>query len=133
MTQTMAVALTGLAQIALFTLLAPAVVGFQRWIQMRLQLRKGPAPWQPYLNLIKLMRIHPGLRPETTSWIYAIAPPVVFACYALLSWATPPFSLDYIPLDFVTVIYLLGLARFILALAGMDTGTSFGGMGSSRE
>src|SRR6266446_974551 len=133
MTQTMAVALTGLAQIALFVFIAPAVVGFQRWIQIRLQLRKGPAPWQPYLNLIKLMGIHPGLRPVTTSWVYVIAPLVVFVCYALLGWATPPFSLGYIPLDFLAVIYLLGLARFILALAGMDTGTSFGGMGSSRE
>lgn len=133
MTQFIAVALIGLAQVALIVFIAPAVVGFQRWFQARLQLRKGPPPWQPYFNLIKLMGIHPGLRPQTTSWVYVIAPPVVFVCYALLSWATPPFSLGYIPLDFLTVISLLGLARFTLALAGMDTATPFGGMGSSRE
>src|SRR5207244_927155 len=50
-----------------------------------------------------------------------------------LAWATPPFYSGFIPLDLVTVVYLLGLARFALALAGMDTGTPFGGMGSSRE
>jgi formate hydrogenlyase subunit 4 len=128
-----ATVLNGLEQIALFALIAPALVGFQQWLQARLQLRKGPPLWQPYLNLFKLLRIQAGLRPETTSWVYAIAPPVAFVCYALLSWATPPFSLAYLPLDFLTVIYLLGLARFMLALAGMDTGTSLGGMGSSRE
>src|SRR5437588_11183738 len=125
--------LSSLLQISLFALISPAVVGTLQWLKARLQLRQGSPPWQLYLNLIKLFRIGPGPRPETTSWVYTIAPFTVFVCYSLLSWATPPFYLGFVPLDLVTAVYLLGLARFILSLAGMDTGTPFGGMGSSRE
>jgi formate hydrogenlyase subunit 4 len=99
-----------------------------------LQLRKGPPVWQVYLDLIKLMCIPVRQRPETTSVVYTIAPFVTFACYALVGLATPPLLyLHFFALDLVMVIYLLGLARFILSLAGMDTGAPFGGMGSSRE
>ena len=125
--------LSALVQVSLFALLSPAVLGTLWWLKARLLLRKGPPPWQLYLNLIKLFSIPPGRAPETTSWVYATAPVTVFVCYALLAWATPPFNLGFIPLDLVTVVYLLGFARFALALAGMDTGTPFGGMGSSRE
>src|SRR6266700_1855898 len=125
--------ISGLLQVSLFALLSPAVIGTLWWIKARLLLRKGPPPWQFYLNLIKLFGTPSGRVPETTSWVYSTAPVTVFVCYALLSWATPPFNLGFIPLDLVTVVYLLGFARFTLALAGMDTGTPFGGMGSSRE
>src|SRR6266568_5190832 len=128
-----ALSVIGFLQIVLFSLLSPLVTGTLRWTKERLQLRKGPPPWQLYLILIKLFRISSGRAPETTSWVYSAAPITVFACYALLAWAAPPFYLGFIPLDLVTVVYLLGLARFALALAGMDTGTPFGGMGSSRE
>jgi formate hydrogenlyase subunit 4 len=124
---------SGLLQVGLFALLSPAVISTLWWIKARLLMCKGPPPWQLYLNLIKLFRISPGRAPETTSWVYTAAPITIFVCYALLAWATPPFNLDFIPLDLVTVVYLLGFARFALALAGMDTGTPFGGMGSSRE
>ncbi len=133
MIQALTPALSGFLQIVLFALISPAIVGILHWFKARLPLRCGPPLWQSYLNLMKLLSIHPGQRPETTSWVYVIAPITVFVCYALLSWATPPFYLGFAPLDLVTVVYLLGLARFIVALAGMDTGTPFGGMGSSRE
>ena len=120
-------------QVSLFALISPAVIGTLWWIKARLLLRRGPPPWQLYLDLIKLFRIPSGQAPETTSWVYLAAPFTAFVCYALLAWATPPFNLGFIPLDLVTVVYLLGFARFALALAGMDTGTPFGGMGSSRE
>lgn len=123
----------GLLQVSLFALLSPAVIGILWWIKARLLLRKGPPPWQFYLNLIKLFQIPSGRPLATTSWVYATAPVAVFVCYLLLAWATPPFNLGFIPLDLVTVVYLLGFARFALALAGMDAGTPFGGMGSSRE
>src|SRR6266571_413368 len=130
MIQALTPALSGFLQIVLFALISPAIVGILHWFKARLPLRCGPPLWQSYLNLMKLLSIHPGQRPETTSWVYVIAPITVFVCYALLSWATPPFYLGFAPLDLVTVVYLLGLARFIVALAGMDTGTPFGGMGS---
>lgn len=125
--------LVGLLQIGIFALIAPALLGGQRWIQARLQGRSGPLPWQVYLDLFKLLRIPIKKQPEPTSWVFAIAPFTAFVCYALLAWAAPPFLYSGITLDIVTVVFLLGLARFILALAGMDTGTPFGGMGSSRE
>src|SRR5205085_2129407 len=75
----------------------------------------------------------PGQQPETTSWVYVVTPFTVFICYALLGWATPPLYTNLPSIDLIVVVYLLGLARFILALAGMDAGTPFGGMGSSRE
>ena len=125
--------ISALLQVSLFALLSPAVLGTLWWLKARLLLRKGPPPWQLYLDLIKLFRIPSGQAPETTSWVYLVAPFTAFVCYALLAWATPPFNLGFIPLDLVTIVYLLGFARFALALAGMDTGTPFGGMGSSRE
>jgi formate hydrogenlyase subunit 4 len=124
---------SGLLQIGLFASLSPAVIGTLWWLKARLLLRKGPPPWQLYLNLVKLFRTPSGQAPETTSWVYVVAPLITFVCYTLLAWATPPFNLGFIPLELVTVVYLLGFARFALALAGMDTGTPFGGMGSSRE
>jgi formate hydrogenlyase subunit 4 len=125
--------ISALLQVGLFASLSPAVIGTLWWLQARLLLRKGPPPWQLYLDLIKLFRTPSGQAPETTSWVYVVGPFTAFVCYALLAWATPPFNLGFIPLDLVTVVYLLGFARFALALAGMDTGTPFGGMGSSRE
>ena len=64
-----------------------------------------------------------------------IVPHLLLLLYVIyfLAWATPPFNLGFIPLELITVVYLLGFARFAMALAGMDTGTPFGGMGSSRE
>ena len=124
---------SGLLQIGLFALLSPAVIGILWWLKARLLLRKGPPPWQLYLDLIKLFSIPTVPAPETTSWIYCTAPITAFVCYLLLAWATPPFNLGFIPLELITVVYLLGFARFAMALAGMDTGTPFGGMGSSRE
>jgi len=133
MTQVVTTVLYGLLQTSVFALISPAVIGTLQWIKARLQLRQGPPPWQLYLDLIKLLRLPPGLQPETTSWIYVISPFTVFICYLLLALATPPFYLGFTLFDLVTVVYLLGLARFTLALAGMDAGTPFGGMGSSRE
>lgn len=133
MIQILAQLFSGLLQVGLFALLSPAVIGTLWWLKARLLLRKGPPPWQPYRNLIKLFSIPSGQAPETTSWVYVTAPITAFVCYLLLALATPPFDLSFIPLELVTVVYLLGFARFALALAGMDVGTPFGGMGSSRE
>ncbi len=133
MTQVLILTFQALLQIGLFVLISPAVTGIHKWTKARLQLRKGPPFQQQYFNLIKLMNIRIKQRPETTSWVYTIAPFSAFACYALLSWATPPFGMRFVPLDFVTIVFLLALARFLMALAAMDTGTAFGGMGSSRE
>jgi formate hydrogenlyase subunit 4 len=116
--------------------LAPLVLGVLQWAKARLQRRRGPAWLQPYRDLRKLLRKRPVV-PENASWVFNAAPLVVFACYALPGFLMPVF---YLPQkgaspvgDLLTLVYLLGLARLALGLAGMDAGAPFGGLGSSRE
>jgi formate hydrogenlyase subunit 4 len=74
--------------------------------------------------------------PDTASWIFSATPYVVFAATAIAGLMIPMISAKA-PLGLfggvLAVVYLLGLGRFFLALAGLDTGSSFGGLGSSRE
>jgi formate hydrogenlyase subunit 4 len=129
--------LVALAQIAFFIVLAPANVSVERWMKARLQLRRGNPPLQAYYNLYKLLRKPSAPSAKSTSWVFRIAPSIIFVCSALLGWYSQPLPLPLPPLlpklDLVTVVLLLGLARFMHALAGMDIGSSFGGMGSSRK
>ena len=73
--------------------------------------------------------------PETASWIFAATPWIVFFSTILAGLMIPMAAADA-PLGLfggaLAVIYLLGLGRFFLALSGLDTGSSFGGLGSSR-
>ncbi len=122
----------GLVYIAL----APLVLGALRWARARLQRRQGPAWRQPYRDLLKLFRKQP-IVPENASWIFDAAPAVILACYAAPGFLMPVFCLPpgkTSPFgDLLALVYLLGLARLTIGLAGMDSGSPLGGMGSSRE
>ena len=125
----------GLLQLLLLLALAPLVSGFIRTLKARLQIRRGPGVLQPYRELHKLF--HKGMViPETASWIFTATPYVVFATTAAAGLMVPMLSAQA-PLGLfggvLAVVYLLGLGRFFLALGGLDTGSSFGGLGSSRE
>lgn len=123
----------GLIQGSLLIIVAPALVGLIRWLKARLQLRQGPPLWQPYVDLIKLMR-RPAVRPSTTSSIFALTPKVLFITYGSLAFMVPVFTTQtLLTVDLLVMIYVLGLARFFLCLAGLDSGTGFGGMGAGRE
>jgi formate hydrogenlyase subunit 4 len=119
-----------------YLLLAPLVVGTLGWARARLQRRQGPSPLQPYRDLLKLLRKRPVV-PEEASWVFVAAPVVVYACYAALGFLVPVFYLaregSPSAADLLVLVYLLGLARLALGLAGMDAGAPFGGLGSSRE
>jgi formate hydrogenlyase subunit 4 len=119
----------------LYLALAPLVLGTLRRARARLQRRQGP-PWlQPYRDLLKLWRKR-AVTPANASWVLDAAPAVVFTCYALAGFITPIFNLPDIPSpvgDLLALVYLLGLARLALGLAGMDAGSPLGGLGSSRE
>jgi len=123
------------AQLFLLLALAPLVTGVIRTLKARLQTRRGPGILQPYRDLGKLFR-KGMVVPETTSWIFAATPWVVFFSTVLAGLMIPMVAADA-PLGLfggvLAVIYLLGLGRFFLALSGMDSGSSFGGLGSSRE
>ena len=130
-------------QATVYLLLAPGVVGLLHWFKARLQGRRGADPWQPYRDLLKLLfRKRPNI-PESASQVFLIAPPVIFVCYLLLGFFLPTFFIGNpgvspmpwrsLSIDFIFVIYLLGLARFIAALAAFDAGAPFGSMSSGRQ
>src|SRR6266699_892469 len=127
--------LTVVAQIALVLFLSPLITGFSRTLKARLQTRRGPGVLQPYRDLGKLLRKGMVI-PDTASWIFAATPYVLFSSTLLAGLLVPLISAQA-PLSILggvlAVVYLLGLGRFFLALGGLDAGSSFGGLGSSRE
>jgi formate hydrogenlyase subunit 4 len=127
--------LTQLVQIVLTLALAPLLTGVTRKIRSRLLRRRGPSVFQPYSDLLKLARKEVVVA-GNASWLFRAAPYMVFATTWVAAALTPTFSTG-LPLgaaaDLIVIVALLGTARFVLALAGLDVGTSFGGIGSSRE
>jgi formate hydrogenlyase subunit 4 len=122
-------------QMLLLLALAPLFTGFVRKMKARLQRRQGPPLIQPYLDLIRLTRKDVVLA-EQASWLFRITPYLVFATTWVAASLIPTFRTDLLfswSADLIAIIALLGSARFFLALAGLDVGTSFGGIGSSRE
>ncbi len=124
-----------LAQTALLLLLAPLMSGLIRNWKAKLQNRRGPRVWQPYSDLIKFFRKDMVVS-EHASWVFPFAPYVVFVS-ALLAGLMVPMLTAQAPLSLfggvLAVVGLLALGRFFLALGGLDPGSAFGGMGSSRE
>jgi formate hydrogenlyase subunit 4 len=124
-----------LAQLVLLLAVSPLVSGCIKTLKARLQTRRGPGVLQPYRDLYKLLRKGMVI-PSTASWIFTAAPYAVFLTAVVAGLMVPLISADA-PLGMfggvLAVVYLLGLGRFLLALAGLDTGSSFGGLGSSRE
>ncbi len=97
--------------------------------------RNGPAWLQPYYDLYKMLG-KGSVYSHTTTWIIVAGPVVGLACticcLALLPWGGLPAILSFSG-DLVLLAYLLGLMRFFTVLAALDTGSSFEGMGASRE
>jgi len=127
--------LTQLAQAALVLGLAPLLSGATRTIRARLLRRRGPSVLQPYRDLLKLIRKEVVIA-ENASWLFRAAPYVIFATTWVAAAVVPTFATGLTwsaAADLIVIVALLGTARFLLALAGLDVGTSFGGIGSSRE
>jgi formate hydrogenlyase subunit 4 len=124
-----------LLQTALLVLLAPLMTGIIKNWKAKLQNRRGPRLWQPYLDIIKFLRKDMVIS-EHASWVFSFAPYVVFLS-ALLAGLMVPMLTAQAPLSLfggvLAVVGLLALGRFFLALGGLDPGSAFGGMGSSRE
>lgn len=124
-----------LTQTILLLLCAPLLTGWVKWVKCKLQSRRGASPWQPYRDLLRLFRKEVVLS-ESASPIFRVAPYIVFSVTALAGSIVPMFAVGLPTAAIADVIVLVGffaLGRFFLALAGMDIGTAFGGMGSSRE
>lgn len=122
-------------QVTLVLVLAPLLTGFVRKVRARLLRRQGASVFQPYRDLLRLLRKEVVLA-ENASWLFRVTPYLVFGTTWVAAALVPTFATDLIfarTADLIALIALLASARFFLALAGMDIGTSFGGIGSSRE
>ena len=122
-------------QMVLVVAVAPLVLGVTRKVKARLLRRVGPPLLQPYLDLWKLMHKEAVLA-QNASWLYRVAPYLIFAATWVAAALVPSYATGLLfswSADLIAIVALLGTARFTLALAGMDVGTAFGGIGSSRE
>lgn len=124
-----------LLQTLLYVALAPLLAGWIRKVKAVLQNRRGAPILQPYRNLYKLFAKKTRMA-HAASRLFRAAPHIVFMATWLAASAVPLIAID-LPTaaiaDIIVIAGLLALARFFLALAGMDVGTAFGGMGASRE
>lgn len=121
--------------IVILLFLAPLFVGWVRTLKCWFQSRTSPGLFQPYRDILKLFSKDVVLA-ENASWIFRFTPYLVFGVTLLIGGIVPILSVN-VPLsataDVIVLVALFGLSRFFTALAGLDIGTTFGGMGSSRE
>ncbi|GAX89841.1 respiratory chain complex I subunit 1 family protein [Effusibacillus lacus] len=122
-------------QVVTLLLVAPLIQGTIKKIKARLQNRIGPSVLQPYYDLMKYMK-KDAVVSGHASWLTVATPYIVFIAILTAGLLVPTFMANT-PLGFVgdmiLIVYLFGLARFFTALTALDAGSSFGGMGSSRE
>jgi formate hydrogenlyase subunit 4 len=123
------------AQAAVLVAMSPLLVGVMRQVRARLEGRAGAGILQPWRDLRKLLRKEP-LTAEGVSWISAVGPLVLVTSSLLLCALTPvlaTITLDRVPNDLFVVVSALLIGSVAIALVGLDAGTAFGGMGSSRH
>jgi len=124
-----------LLQLLLVLAVAPLISGIIKKTKARFQHRRGAGLVQPYFDLAKLLRKEVVV-PSASSWLFRGTPYVVLASTLVIALLVPMVWTP-VPLhgmgDIITVVYLFALGRFFLALAGLDAGSAFGGLGSSRE
>ena len=122
-------------QLIFVPVISPFFIGVIRKIKAWFQNRAGADIWQPYRDLRKLFRKGEVVS-EDASWIFRFAPYIIFAVTLSLG-ASIPILTVLRPVgflgDFISLVYLVALGTFFLALAGIDAGSAFGGFGSSRE
>lgn len=122
-------------QMTIVLALSPALVGWIRTLKCWMQGRTTAGIFQPYRDLSKLFA-KDVLLAHNASWIFRSTPYIVFGVVVLIGCIIPILSIN-LPMapvaDVIVIVALFAIARFFMALAGMDIGTAFGGMGSSRE
>jgi formate hydrogenlyase subunit 4 len=122
-------------QAILFIVFAPFLSGLITKIKNNLRMRRGQSVWQPYYNLAKLLAKGQVVS-ETSSWIFRITPFVVLSSVLVAAMLIPVFIFTAPASqagDFLVLVFIFALGRFFMALAALDTGSAFGGLGASRE
>jgi len=115
--------------------ISPLCVGIIKKIKAGLQNRQGASIFQPYKDLWKLLHKNEIISKDA-SWIFSCAPVIIFAVTLVVGASIPLFSSlinNILTSNLLVIVYTLSIGTFFLALAGMDTGSAFGGFGSSRE
>ena len=127
--------LRAVLQLGLLLLLPPLLLGVVNRVKALVAGRRGPPLLQAYFDIAKLLR-KGAVYSRTTTWVFRAGPAVGLAAVAtagtLLPVAGEPAVAAFAG-DFVLFAYLLALARFFTALAALDTGSSFEGLGAARE
>jgi formate hydrogenlyase subunit 4 len=122
-------------QIIIILALSPLLSGIIKKVKAFFQIRKGPGIFQPYYDIAKLLR-KDSVISQNVSWIFHAAP-IISLVAVLTAGLLIPIYITSLPFgfagDLIAVVYLFALARFFTALASLDAGSSFGGMGGSRE
>lgn len=122
-------------QIILVVAISPLITGWVRLVKSRLNGRQGASATQPYRDIYRLLQKE-AVVAHSASWVFRVAPYVTFGAVWLAASIVPAFTTNLFlaqAADLIALVALLGVARFWTALAGMDVGTSFGGLGASRE
>ena len=122
-------------QIIMVPALSPLCAGIIKKIKARLQGREGAGIFQPYKDIGKLLYKDEVISRDA-SWIFRSAPFIIFAATLVVGAGIPLFASflkNSLTGDLLVIIYTLSIGTFFLALAGMDTGSAFGGFGASRE
>ena len=124
-----------IAQPLLFLASAPLFLGIVRRAKARFQNRIGASVFQPYWALLSLLEKDMTV-PEWSSWVYHAVPRVVFGVAIVLAFLIPAFGIGIIPAVASNIFFvsgMLAIGAVFLVMGGMDTGSTFGNMGSSRE
>ncbi|MDR3206144.1 MAG: NADH-quinone oxidoreductase subunit H [Candidatus Methanoplasma sp.] len=130
----MTCAILPLAQAILMIALSPLFAGILKKAKARMQHRVGSGVFQPYRDIAKLLRKNETVS-EDASWLFRFIPYVCFGSMVLLSMMTP-FILADVAAPYgglISMVYIFTLYRFMMVLGGLEGGSVFGGMGSSRE
>jgi hydrogenase-4 component C len=127
--------LLGFIQALIILLIAPLFSGFARVMRAKMHNRRGPSILQNYRDLAKLMKRQEVI-PEQSGWIFRATPYIAMVAMLLIATIVPVFTTQS-PFgwvgDFILVIYLFALARFFFSLSGLDSSSTFGGVGARRE
>ncbi|MCG2729899.1 MAG: NADH-quinone oxidoreductase subunit H [Acetobacterium sp.] len=122
-------------QLIVIILVAPLINGIIKKVKALSQKRKGASLLQMYFDLFKLLR-KTAVVSDVSSWISRVTPYIVFSTAIAAAMIVPVTTLIE-PLwfagDIILLVYILALGRFFMMLGALDTGSTFGGMGASRE
>ncbi|MBM3124416.1 MAG: hydrogenase [Chloroflexi bacterium] len=125
----------GLLQALVILAVAPLFSGFSRVMRAKMHNRRGPSIFQNYRDIVKLMKRQEVVS-EQAGWVFRATPYITIVSMLLIAAIIPVFTsrspFEWVG-DLILVVYLYALSRFFFSVSGLETGSTFGGMGGRRE